>query len=205
MAALIEITELDVVQSAIERLKKIPAVISCCVLVDEDREVLLRLESNANLRLGLPGIEIVNEGIRDVLRHQHVVAVSHSPLLRHPPGPIILVLNGDRVVGEEVWEPTDAEKLSTDKNVLLLGKSLVFSREALMHAKGKQLKLVYKGLPFPELDNMPGIRDVVSVTITAPVHHKLSEKAGWNADDPNIGTVLIGFNESPPAKSSPQI
>jgi hypothetical protein len=196
---------LDAVQSVIECLKATPGVISCWVLPHEDREQLGRLESNANLRLGLPGIEIVNEGIRDVLGHQHVVVVSHSPALRHPPGPIILILNGDQVVGEEVWERGNIEKLSMDKNALLLGKNLVFNREALMQARGKTLKLVYKALPFPELDNILGIRDVVSVTITVPVHHELSEKVGWNSRDPNIGTVLIGFNESPPTRSVQQI
>jgi hypothetical protein len=196
---------LDAVQSVIERLKATPGVISCWLLPHEDRELLRRLECNANLRLALPGIEIVNEGIQDVLRHQHVMVVSHSPALRHPPGPIILILNGDQIVGAEVWEPRDVEKLSLDRDALLLGKNLVLNREALMQAKGKPLKLVYKALPFPELDNMPGIRDVVSITITAAVHHKLSEKAGRNPDDPNIGTVLIGFNESAPTRSRPQI
>ena len=200
-----EIKGLDVVQSVIERLKTTPGVISCWLLPDQDRELMRHLETSANLHLGLPGMTVVNEGIRDVLRCQHVMALSHSPALRHPPGPIILILNGDQIVGEEVWEPRNIEKLSMDRKALLLGKSLVFNREALMQAKGKPLKLAYKGLPFPELDNMPGIRDVVSVTITVPVHHTLSEKAGWNPDDPNIGTVLIGFNESPATRSTTQI
>ena len=185
---------MDAVQSAIERLEATPGVMSCWLLPNEDRERLLRLESNANHTLGLPGIEIVNEGIRDVLERQHIVMVSHSPTLRHPPGPIIVILDEERVVAEEVWDPTRIENLSKDRNSLLLGKNLVFNREALLRARGKNLKLVYKSLAFPELEEVPGVRDVVSVTITVPVHLEFSRKAGWKPDDPNLGTILIGFN-----------
>ena len=186
---------MDTVQSAIERLKVTPGIVSCWVLPLEDRMPLLRLEGNANHYLALPGIEIVNEGIQDVLQRRHVVMISHSPTLRHPPGPIIVILDGEHVVAEEVWDPKCIENLSKHKNSLLLGKNLAFNREALLKARGKNLKLVYKGLPFPELEEVPGIRVVVSVTITVPVHLELSKKAGWKPDDPDLGTVLIGFNE----------
>lgn len=185
---------MDVVQTAIERLNATPGVVSCWVLPDEDREPLLHLESEANRRLALPGIEIVNEGIREVLRRRHVVVISHSPELRHPPAPIIVIVDDEHVVGEEIWEPTQIEKLSKNKDSLLLGKNLVFNRDALMKARGKKLRLVYKGLPFPELEVLSDIRDVISVTITVPAHLKFSKKAGWSQDDPNLGTVLIGFN-----------
>jgi hypothetical protein len=183
---------LDSVQSAIQLLKTIPGVISCWVLPDEDREPLLRLESDANRQVALPGIEIVNEGVRDVFQRRHVIVILHSPELRHPPGSIIVILNGQDVVGQEVWEPRPGEKLSD--NSLLLGKNLVLNREAVMRARGKKLRFVYKGLPFPELEVL-GIRDVTSVTMTVPVHLKFSKKAGWNPEDSHLGTVLIGFND----------
>ena len=184
----------DAVQSATERLLATPGIVACWILPDEDREELSRLEANANSHLRLPGIEIVNEGIRDVLQRQHVLMIAHSPELRHPPEPILVVLNGDEIVGEEVWEQERIETLAHDKNFFLLGKNLALNREALARAKGKNLKLVYKGLPFPELDEVPGLRDVISITVTGLVHSDFSRRAGWDPDDPNIGTVLIGFN-----------
>jgi hypothetical protein len=197
---------LDSVQAAIERLKGTPGVVACWVLPDGDRETLQRLESDANHRLALPGIEIVNEGVCDVLQRQHVLVISHSPQLRHPPAPIIVILDGEDVVGEEVWEPKHIEELSKDSNSLLLGRNLAFNREALTRARGKKLRLVYKGLPFPELGEVPAIRDTISVTITIPAHLEFSKKAGWNPDDPDLGTVLIGFNDSArPRKPSPRI
>ena len=147
-------------------------------------------------------MDIVNEGIRDALARQHVVIISHSPALRHPPGPIIVILDGDHVVGEEIWQPGQYERLSKDTNTLFLGKSLVLYRDTLAQARGKPLKLAYRALPFPELDEVPGVQNVVSITITIPVHSRFSQKAGWNPNDPNLGTVLIGFNVSNEANAA---
>ena len=186
---------MDAVDAVIKRLLNTPGVVACWVVPDEDRDSLRQLENEANSRLGLPGMNIVNEGIKDALARQHIVVISHSPTLRHPPGPIILMCDEDNVVGEEIWKPGQFEKLSKDPNALFLGKSLVLYRDALAKAKGKPLKLMYKALPFPEIEEIPGVKDVVSITITIPVHFRFSQKAGWNPDDPNLGTVLIGFNE----------
>lgn len=193
---------MGVVEPAVKRLMETPGVVACWVLPDEDRDALRHLEANANRRLGLPGLDIVNEGIRDALSRQHTVMISHSPALRHPPGPIIVITDGERIVGEEVWKPGQAEKLSEDSNALMLGKSLVLYRDALMQARGKPLKLAYRALPFPELEEVPGLRDVVSITITIPVHLRFAKKAGWDPDNPDLGTVLIGFNASEETKAT---
>jgi hypothetical protein len=187
---------MDAVETVVERLLKTPGVVACWVVPDEDREQLRELEGNANSRLGLPGLDIVNEGIREALARKHVVMISHSPALRHPPGPIIVILNGEQIVGEEIWQPGQYERLSKDPTSLFLGKSMVLYREALAQARGKPLKLTYRALPFPEVEEVPGVKDVVSITITIPVHFRFSQKAGWNPNDPNLGTVMIGFNES---------
>jgi hypothetical protein len=187
---------MDVVESALKRLMDTPGVVACWVVPDEDRKALRQLETEANLQLGLPGLDIVNEGINAVLDRQHVVLVHHSPALRHPPGPIIVICDEDRIVGEEVWEPRRAEQLSEDPSAILLGKSLVLHRDALVRARGKPLKLAYRALPFLELEEVPGVQDVVSVTLTIPVHSQFAKKAGWDPDNPDLGTVLIGFNKS---------
>jgi len=187
---------MSAVDSVVRQLMSTPGVVACWVLPDEDRAAIRQLETEANLRLALPGMDIVNEGVKQVLERQHVVVISHSPALRHPPGPIIVICDEERVVGEEIWEPSRYGKLSKDPNALFLGRSLVLYRDALARARGKRLKLTYRALPFPELEKIQGVKDVISITITIPVHFRFSQKAGWNPDDPNLGTVLIGFNES---------
>jgi hypothetical protein len=192
---------MNAVDAVVKRLLATRGVVACWVLPDEDRESLRQLENETNVRLGLPGMDIVNEGIKDALARQHLVIISHSPALRHPPGPIIVICDGEHLVGEEIWGPGQLEKLSKDPSALFLGKSLVLYRDALAQARGKPLKLAYRGLPFPEIEEVPGVKDVVSITITVPVHSRFSEKAGWNPSNPNLGTVLIGFNQSEQASA----
>lgn len=156
----------------------------------------MRLETEANRQLGLPGMRIVNNGIKDVLEREYVIMICHSPDLRHAPEPIIVICDEEQhVVGKEVWERSEVERLSKEPSSIFLGKNLVLLHDALTQAKGKTLTLVYKALRFPELDEIHGIQSVISVTLTFQVHSLLSRRAGWDADDPNLGTVLIGFNK----------
>lgn len=180
-----------------KRLLGILGVVDCRAVPHEERVALIQVENDSNLRLGLPGLEITNEGIKEVIKRQHVVAILHSPALRHPPQPIMVVYAGDRVVGEEVWDTVALRKLSVDPDAILLG-NLTLNRKQLETAKGKPLKLVYRALRFPELEDLEGIRDVASVTIGVPAHLRLAKRFGWDPDDPQLGTVLIGFNEARP-------
>jgi hypothetical protein len=141
-------------------------------------------------------MEIVNEGMKDVLEREHIVVISHSPALRHPPGPVVVICHEESIVGEEIWEPSRLEKLRADPTTILLGKSLVLHRDALIRARGKPLKLAYRALRFPELEDLVGVQDVISITVAFATHLHLALKAGWDTNDPDLGTVLVGFNES---------
>jgi len=188
--------ENDLLASVATRLMSTPGVISYWVVPNAYKQEIMRLETEANRQLGLPGMRIVNNGIKDVLERDYVIMILHSPDLRHAPEPIIVICDEEqRVVGREVWERSEVERLSKDPNSIFLGKNLVLLHDALTQAKGKTLTFVYKALRFPELDEIHGIQNVISVTLTFQVHSLLSRKAGWDADDPNLGTVLIGFNK----------
>ena len=194
---------MDTMQVVFEKLREIPGVAGCWVLPDEGRKLLLQLENESNRRTNIPGIIIENEGIKDVLRRHHIVAISHSPALRHPPGPVVVLCDEKRIIGEEVPDTTQLKKISADRNVILLGTSLVLYRDRLNEARGKQLKLAYRALRFPELEKLDGIESVVSVTVGMEAHKWLVQRTGWRLDDSNLGTVLIGFNESN-TQSSPE-
>ena len=140
------------------------------------------------------GMLIVNEGITEVLARDHVIVITHSRELRHPPGPIVVIHDETSIVGEEIWQSDRLTKLSHDPNAILLGKSMVLYRDTLSRARGKALRLSYRALPFPELDDLEGVTDVVSVTVGPLTHILLSQSAGWDFNDPDLGTVLIGFN-----------
>ena len=183
-----------VVRRVVSRLQNIHGVVACHSLTRQQMKELIETEAKSNLRLGLPGLEIVNEGIKVVAKRQHIVAIAHSPNLRHPPGPILVVYNGGEVVGEELWNEQRSEA-TDDSNTILLGRGLKLYRNHLTRLRGP-LKVFYKPLRFPELETIDGVRDAVSITVNTLTHIRLSQLIGWNPSDPILGTVLIGFNES---------
>jgi hypothetical protein len=173
-----------------------PGVVASKILTDEERKLVSILESEATVGDQLVGIKIINEGIRDVLSRDHVIVISHSRLLRHPPGPTLVLCDRDSLIGEEVWEPDRIANVSQDPNVIWLGRNMIIYRDAIARARGRPLTFCYRALAFPELDEVEGIRDVVSVTIGSLTHLRLSQEIGWNYDNPDLGTVLIGFNSA---------
>jgi hypothetical protein len=187
---------METIQIVLDELMTIPGVTGCWILPNSERNMVLKLEAESNLRACLPGIAVENTGIEEVMQRKHVVAISHSPALRHPPGSVVVLCNGTSIVGEEVGDHSQLARLEEDRNVILLGSSLVLYRDRLIEAKGKPLRFIYRALRFPELEKLAGIDAVASVTVGNNVHRWLTERANWNPNDPNLGTVLIGFNES---------
>ena len=179
----------------IRRLQRTPGVVLCRCLTKQQMKVLIDTEAASNRRLGLPGLEIVNEGIRDVADRQHIIAIAHSPDLRHPPGPILVVSSGDEIVGEELWGGQTDDSTTGDSNSIILGRGLKLYRSRLTRLR-TPLKIFYRPLRFPELETLSGVRDAISITVNTLTHIRLSQLIGWDPNDPNLGTVLIGFNES---------
>ena len=180
----------ETLQHAISTLLDIHGVVACRNLTRRQLTALLHIEAESNVSLRIPGLEIVNEGIRDVSSRRFAVAIAHTSELRHPPGPILMICCGNQVVGEEVWNNGVIDGSTT----LLLGRGLKLYRSALEISAGKPLKFIYGALRFPELETVSGVRDVISVTVTTLTHMRLSRLVGLDERDPNIGTVLIGFN-----------
>jgi len=105
-----------------------------------------------------------------------------------------VIWDGSQVVGEEVWKSHSHVGASEDSDLIYLGRSLKLSRKGLAGSKGKLLKVCYRALRFPEVEAVNGVRDVVSVTVNAATHKHIAQVLGWDEQNPNLGTVLIGFN-----------
>ena len=181
-------------EAALLRLRRTTGIVKCAILTDKERELAKQLEVSGSVQDQLLGMRITNEGIADVLSRIHVVLIAHTKDLRHPPGPIVVIRDNGNIVGEEVWRSEQLSRFSADPNAILLGKSLVLFRDALANARGKLLTLTYRALPFPELDEVDKISSVVSVTIGSLTHVRLSQFVGWDSNNPDLGTVLVGFN-----------
>lgn len=179
-----------------ERLMGIVGVVACCVLQRSTVEPMIRIESQANKSLSFLGMEIINDGIIQLLEREYVLAVAHSPLLREPNEPMAVISAGDCVVGTLVWDASKVNRLSRDADKIILGERVVFDRKALAKSKGKALKFRYRAMRIPELDDLAGVSDVISATIGVSAHKYLAKIAGWDPTDAKLGTILVGLNRS---------
>jgi hypothetical protein len=173
-------------------LLSIPGIMDVRYLDKKYFNEILRLETI--VEKSSIGIKCFNEGLREVLKRQIVLAIAHLPNLRHPPEPIILWKAGEEIVGEEVWEDEKIERLKKDSNIIFLGKNFILYKDKLIHLRKVEHMLVYPPVRFPELEKIELIKDSVSVTVSTLTDIYIKERMGWNVNDPKIGTVLIGFN-----------
>jgi hypothetical protein len=187
---------MDVLAKVLDKIHGINGVVSSWVLPDTERGSLETLEMKSNHSMTLPGLEAVNTGLTEVLKRKHVIVVAHSRALRDPPDPTMLICSEESVLGQLVQDSEQIEQLMTDPNAICLGKGFFLYIDAIQRAKGRPLKLVYPGVRFPELEDVEGIRDIVSVTIGAQGHNHLLQIAGWNTTDSDLATLLVGFNDA---------
>jgi hypothetical protein len=185
---------LDPLNAAISKLRSIPGVVDVWLVDVTERERILQLEERASATPGFAGLNVVNEGIKLVLRQEFVVCINHSSGLRHPPGPILTLTAGSDAIGEEVWGQAQVTRLQADPDVSFVGKSFILHRDRLEATGGKPLRFVIGPQGFPELEKIGGICDVLSVTLSPTTDIYVKGKAGWPIDDLDRGTVLIGFN-----------
>ncbi len=159
-----------------------------------DKKTIFQLEMKANEGAGLMGLGIVNEGAKLALERKFVVCINHSPTLRHPPKPILVLATDKDVVGREEWRQDEIERLQADPNAIFLGKGFVLFRDKLNAARKGPLRFEYGPQVFPEIESIQNVCDVVSATVSPATDLYVKGRAKWDTTDPSIGTVLIGFN-----------
>jgi hypothetical protein len=183
--------------AVVRKLRSIEGVVDLCRVEDSEKQKILELEKAANQTAGgAVGIEIVNKGAACALEREYVVCVNHSPALRHPSKPILILAAGEDVVGEEIWEKDRIERLRTDSNALFLGKSFVIFKDKVNRTGERRLRFEYGPQDFPEIRMIQGVCDVVSGTISPAADIYVKRMAKWDTANPDMGTVLIGFNSS---------
>lgn len=187
----------DSLDAVVRKLRSIAGIIDVCPVEESDKKIILELEKNANEDAGLAiGIEISNRGATLALQREFVVCINHSPSLRHPPKPILILAADQDILGEEVWEEAKIAKLRSDSNVMFLGNGFVLFKDKMSRIGERRLRFEYEPEGFPEIETIHGVRDVVSATMSPTADIYVKRKANWPSADSDTGTVLIGFNSA---------
>lgn len=164
---------------------------------EQDRQTIRQLEEEMQKR-GLGGLgKYCNEGVLKVLGSQLVCVVLNNNDFRHATEPCLSWVVGDVVIGEEVSDQKRLESLKRSEGVKVIGKNFVVFSDRVKQTAGRQPTFVFRALAFPEVEGIPGIKDILSASPHGAADLYLKERFGWEAGKPELGTILIGFNLAP--------
>ena len=135
-----------------------------------------------------------NEGVIKVLARRFVGVLLNNNEFRHATEPSLFWVAGDIVIGEEVMDPRRLQALIRQDNIKVLKKNFVLYFDRMKEARGQMPVFVIRGLSFPEIEDISGLRDVLSASPAGSVDVYLKERFGWDTKARDLGTILIGFN-----------
>jgi len=170
----------------------IKGVIGVLHLTDRDVRRILNLERNAEDRV-LLDTPFFNAGVREVSRRGIVLAIAKTPEFPPAPAPTVLLVSHGQIVGEEVVDSEKVKQLRCCPEVVLIGEAFVIYRNRVKPNAGDS-SFMFPPLPFPAIQQLDDVDEVVAASPMPPSDIYLKRKAGWDVSDTRIGTLLIGCN-----------
>jgi len=181
-----------VVKNAIKIIKKLRGVLDVQELSGEDKKALLEIEEGRKGDM----IPVVNTGLEECMKKDFYLVVLKNEEFRSPPIPtVLLVTDKGRVLGQELISPEEKQKYQNRKDAYFLSPEFViFKPDETMRSMQREKELfLLPSVPFPELENIEGISDVVSCSPSTAGDSYLKDKYGY-PQDPHIATILVGFS-----------
>jgi hypothetical protein len=171
------------------RLREIPGVLAVGLLTKKDKKEVIHLEKNAKNRGAAWGtMDFINEGTFEALKREVTWVLLIDENFRDPPRPWMVMLDEDgELLGEWIKKEKIAEMKKRD-DVIFMGPDFVMYKKI---PKGKPYFLM-PSLPFPELDDLPGLENVVSGSPCPPSDEYL--KQVLDCEGSKHGTLLVGFD-----------
>lgn len=148
-----------------------------------------RIEDSIKSQIGL---DVVNEGVRQCLRRQHVICVIKDTRFRPPPEPTVLMMGDtDLVIGTEIL-PGEHSRYQEMENICWLGEDFVVFTDKV--PKTKEFFFM-PPVSFPELEKVPGATNIVSCS-PSPLGDMIIKNYYELEDNPKLASILVGFDLS---------
>jgi len=164
-------------------------------LDQETRKSVFDLEEKARQEgLSSAGSHYYNEGVAHVLSREFVGVVLNNNKFRHATAPSLFWIAGNMVIGEEVTDALRLQELAKNKHVKILRRNFVLYFDRMKAARGQAPTFVIRGLPFPEIEGIAGVSEVLSASPIGSADVYFKERFGWDSRARDLGTILIGFN-----------
>ncbi len=120
---------------------------------------------------GSLGMKVVNEGMEQCLKRQHVICIIKNRAFRPPPEPTVLLMTGDGVLlGEEVL-PGDRKRFEAKPEVIFLSEDFVLYTDR----KGETREyFLMPPVSFPEVAAMEGAKKRGKLLPFPAVRHEVT-------------------------------
>jgi hypothetical protein len=176
-------------ERAVEIIKGMTGTRMAFLLSPEVIAAIQRIEDSIKSQIGL---EVVNEGVNQCLRRQHVICVIKDTRFRPPPEPTALMMGDkDLVIGTEIL-PGEHSRYKEMDNICWLGDDFVVFTDKV--PKTKEYFLM-PPVSFPELEQVPGAKNIVSCS-PSPLGDMIIKNYYDLEDNPKLASILVGFDVS---------
>jgi hypothetical protein len=123
-----------------------------------------------------------------------VVAVVKTRDFCRPASATVVLVSDGVIVGEEIVDSAKNKELEKNSTAILIDKQFVMYQDRVKNHPASDAVFQFPANPFPLLEDIEEIRDVVSASPSAPSDVYIKKKGGWQVADPQLGTILIGFD-----------
>ena len=186
--------EKKVLDDVERKARSLPGVIDFRYMDDELRSMIFALESEAEENGALGGLmPFINTGVWDTLKRKHcflLVVSSSIPLLESTRDVVYISDQKGQKVGEYLTEER-REEMAGKKNISYLSDDFIFYTDIMPEG---QPFFVLPPMPFPFLQDIEGIKDVISGSISTLSDDYVREVLGYSQS--KHWTHLVGFNIS---------
>lgn len=155
---------------------------------------ILELEEKHEENASGSSTRYLNLGVREVSKRQVALAVVKTSNFPRPVSPTIVLVSDGVIVGEEIVDSAKNEELEKNPKAILIDRQFVMYQDRVKSHPASDSVFQFPPTPFPLLEKMEEIRDVVSASPSALSDLYIKEKGGWQVADPQLGTILIGFD-----------
>lgn len=158
-------------------------------LMAEAKQNLLKIEESVKATFG---IDCTNKGVMQCLARENIIVIIKDSRFRPPPEPtVLLVADDDMIIGMEIFPEQKAQYLGREDIVFLSDEFILFLDQK---PKNKEC-FVMPPVSFPEVERMPGTKNVVSCSPSPPGDMYVRSLHGL-PDDPKLASILLGYDDA---------
>lgn len=182
----------QIIRRIVATLLDVRGVIGLLHLSNKDLGNILDLENDVEERSPSNAL-VFNAGVREVSKRQIVLAMAKTTDFPPTSAPTVLLVSNGKIVGEEIVDRSEAERLKRSPDVVFVGENFVIYRDRVELGAGVS-SFVVPPLPFPMLEQIDDVDEVVAASPMSFSDLYIKRTGGWNVSDTRLGTLLIGFN-----------